>query len=84
MENMQLDELPLRQSARVDSVDWTAIPDGEAHRLRSLGLEEGVLVEALHRGMLFFRDPLAVRVGRMTIALRRKVAAAISCVVIES
>jgi ferrous iron transport protein A len=78
---MQLDQLPLGQSARVDSVDWPAIP--EAHRLRSLGLEEGVLVEALHRGILFFRDPMAVRVGRMTIALRSKVAAAINCAVIE-
>ncbi len=80
---MKLDELPLRQFARVDSVDWALIPDSEAHRLRSLGLEEGALVEALHRGVLFFRDPLAVRVGRMTIALRRKVAAAITCAVIE-
>ncbi len=80
---MQLDELPLRQIAHVDSVDWSAIPDNEAHRLRSLGLEEGVSVEALHRGMLFFRDPLAVRVGRMTIALRRKVAAAIHCNIIS-
>ena len=80
---MQLDQLPLGQSARVDAVDWSAIPDGEAHRLRSLGLEEGVLVEALHRGILFFRDPMAIRVGRMTIALRSKVAAAIKCAVIE-
>jgi ferrous iron transport protein A len=76
---MQLDQLPIGQSARVDSVDWPSIPDGEAHRLRSLGLEEGVLVEALHRGMLFFHDPMAIRVGRMTIALRSKVAAAITC-----
>jgi ferrous iron transport protein A len=80
---MQLDELPLRVSARVDSVDWDAIPSSEAHRLRSLGLEEGALVEPLHRGVLFFRDPLAVRVGRMTIAMRRKVAAAIHCVKVE-
>jgi ferrous iron transport protein A len=77
---MHLDTLPLGKIARIDSVDWAAIPDNEAHRLRSLGLEEGVLVEMLHRGVLFFRDPLAVRVGRMTIALRSKVASAISCV----
>ena len=80
---MQLDNAPLRRILRVDSVDWPAIPDGEAHRLRSLGLEEGAMIEALHRGILFFRDPLAVRVGRMTIALRRKVAVAISCTAID-
>ncbi len=76
---MQLDLLPLRQKRRVASIDWAAIPDSEGHRLRSLGLDEGVFVEPLHRGVLFWRDPIAVRVGRMTIALRRKVAAAIRC-----
>ena len=76
---VQLDQLPLNKSAIVRAIDWTAMPAGEGHRLRSLGLEEGVAIEALHRGILFWRDPVAVRVGRMTIALRRKVAAAISC-----
>lgn len=80
---MQLDIAPLRRALRVDSVNWTAIPDGEAHRLRSLGLEEGAVIEPLHRGILFFRDPIAIRVGRMTIALRRKVALAINCTMID-
>ena len=80
---MQLDDAPLRRALRVDSVDWPAIPDGEAHRLRSLGLEEGAVIEPLHRGILFFRDPLAIRVGRMTIALRRKIAATIACTAID-
>jgi ferrous iron transport protein A len=74
-----LDTLPLNAPARIIAIDWTAIPETEGHRLRSLGLDDGVLVEALHRGILFWRDPLAVRVGRMTVALRRKVALAISC-----
>ena len=76
---MQLDELPLNRAATVRAIDWTAMPDGEGHRLRALGLEEGVAVEALHKGILLWRDPIAVRVGRMTIALRRKAAAAIQC-----
>jgi ferrous iron transport protein A len=76
---VQLDQLPLRQKRRVTSIDWAAMPTSEGHRLRSLGLDEGVFVEALHKGILFWRDPIAVRVGRMTIALRRKVAAAIMC-----
>ena len=47
--------------------------------MRSLGFDAGVTVEALHKGILFWRDPIAVRVGRMTVALRRKVAIAIAC-----
>ncbi|MBL0925576.1 MAG: ferrous iron transport protein A [Sphingomonadaceae bacterium] len=76
---MQLDHLPLGQPAIVRAIDWTAMPEREGHRLRSLGLEEGVAIEALHKGILFWKDPIAVRVGRMTIALRRKVAASILC-----
>lgn len=76
---MQLDEIPLNKCAIVRTIDWAAMPESEGHRLRSLGLEEGVGIEALHRGILLWKDPIAVRVGRMTIALRRKVAAAITC-----
>ncbi|MVZ98363.1 ferrous iron transport protein A [Sphingorhabdus sp. IMCC26285] len=76
---MQLDDLPLNSHARVQTINWAAIPESEGHRLRSLGLEEGVEIEALHKGILLWRDPIAVRVGRMRIALRRKVASAISC-----
>lgn len=76
---MQLDQLPLNRHATVRTIDWASMPDGEGHRLRSLGLEEGVGIEALHKGILLWKDPIAVRVGRMTIALRRQVAAAIIC-----
>ena len=79
MSPVQLDDLPLNSQARVRTIDWAAIPESEGHRLRSLGLEEGVEVEALHKGILFWRDPIAVRVGRMRIAIRRKVASAIFC-----
>lgn len=80
---MTLDSLPPRHPHRVSAVDWSALPEGEGHRLRSLGLEEGAVVELLHRGVLFGRDPLAVKIGRMTVALRRKNAAAVSCAPIE-
>ncbi|RDV01669.1 ferrous iron transport protein A [Sphingorhabdus pulchriflava] len=76
---MNLDTLPIRASARITSIDWTAIPETEGHRLRSLGFDAGVKVQALHKGILFWRDPIAVRIGRMTVALRRKVAIAINC-----
>ncbi|MGL5839330.1 MAG: FeoA family protein [Sphingorhabdus sp.] len=76
---MNLDSLPIGTCARVTMIDWTAIPESEGHRLRSLGLDTGVSVEPLHKGILFWRDPIAVRVGRMTVALRRKVALVIEC-----
>ncbi len=76
---MTLDSLPPRIAHRVTFIDWAALPDGEGHRLRSLGLEVGAVVELLHRGVLFWRDPLAVRIGRMTVAMRRKNAAAVLC-----
>eukprot|EP01041_Mallomonas_annulata_P041385 gene41385-65456_t len=69
MSPVQLDDLPLNSQARVRTIDWAVIPESEGHRLRSLGLEEGVEVEALHKGILFWRDPIAVRVGRMRIAM---------------
>lgn len=76
---MNLDTLPIGTLARISTIDWAVIPDGEGHRLRSLGIDAGAQVEALHKGILFWRDPIAIRVGRMTVALRRKVALAIHC-----
>lgn len=74
---LRLDQLPLRQAAIVARVDWAALAPAEGRRLRELGLDEGVQVEALHVG-LFGRDPIACRVGRMKIALRRAYARAIT------
>lgn len=76
---MQLDHLPLNRAAVIRSINWDVLPDQEGHRLRSLGFEPGVTIETLHKGILMWRDPLAVRVGRMTVALRTNVAAAIDC-----
>lgn len=75
---MRLDQLPLRQPAHISAIDWSSLGDAEARRLRELGFDEGVAIEALHRGGWFGRDPIACRVGRMTIAIRRAQAAAIS------
>ena len=43
---------------------------------RHFGFDEGVAVEPLHLGP-FGRDPIAIRVGRMTVAIRRRHAGAI-------
>lgn len=78
---MRLTDLPLRQPAYVDLIDWSAIPPSEGQRLREFGLCEGASVEALNRGKVFFffgNGPVACRIGRMTIAMRRNHAAAIT------
>lgn len=75
---MRLDQLPLRQPASIDSINWPSLSDVEGQRLRELGVSEGVTIEALHHGGLFGRGPIACRVGRMIVAMRRLHAAAIS------
>lgn len=71
-----LDELPYHVRATVTQIHWDALSDGDVKKLRNLGFDEGVSIEALH-GAPFGRDPLAVRIGRMQIALRRAQARAI-------
>jgi ferrous iron transport protein A len=77
--------LSLARSARntagiVASVDWAALDPAEARRLREFGLDEGVEVELIKPGGRF-GGPAAVRIGRMTVALRRHVAEAIEVAV---
>jgi len=45
-------------------------------RLLELGFVEGAVVEVLHEG-LFGRDPMAVRLDDMRVALRRREASAV-------
>jgi ferrous iron transport protein A len=55
----------------------SALPDVELEsRLIELGFVEGARVELLHEG-IFGRDPIAVRVDNVTIAVRRCEAMAI-------
>ena len=68
---MQLDELPLGQAARITAVDWASLVPEEAQRLRALGLDSGAKVSLAYRGIFAGRDPLAIEIGRMTVALRR-------------
>ena len=68
---MTLDLLPVGQRARIVAVDWSLLVEEEAQRLRALGLDEGARIAVSHRGVFAGSDPLAVMVGRMTVALRR-------------
>jgi ferrous iron transport protein A len=66
--------------SRTPSLDLVSLPRRqpapEARRLRELGFDEGVSVEVLHRASLG-SGPIACRIGRMTVALRRAVAGAV-------
>jgi ferrous iron transport protein A len=75
---VRLTELPLRQPAFVDLIDWSVLSPSEGQRLREFGLCEGASVEALHHGGLWGKGPIACKVGRMTIAMRRNHAAAVT------
>lgn len=74
---MRLDQLPLRQTARIAAIDWEMLAPNEARRLLELGFGEGVVIEVHHHSGLFRTGPIACKVGRMMVALRRAHAAAI-------
>lgn len=71
-----LDQLTVGTKARVEAIDWAALDVAESARLQHFGFDEGVTVEPLHLGPIG-RDPIAIRVGRMTVAIRRRHACAI-------
>jgi ferrous iron transport protein A len=75
-ESLALDKLATGRKARILSIDWGALEAAESSRLRNFGFDEGMTVEALHLGPLG-RDPIAIRVGRMTVAIRRRHASAV-------
>ncbi|HEU4956231.1 MAG TPA: FeoA family protein [Sphingomicrobium sp.] len=71
-----LDQLKLGTRAHIAAIDWASLGDSEARRLKHFGFDEGVTIEPLHLGP-FGRDPLAVRVGRMIVAIRKAQAQAV-------
>ncbi|OJW66449.1 MAG: ferrous iron transport protein A [Sphingomonadales bacterium 63-6] len=68
---MNLDALPTGRRARIIAVDWGILAPEEATRLRALGIDSGAEVEIAHRGVFAGKDPIALSVGRMTVAVRR-------------
>lgn len=76
-----LDQLRTGASAVVVDVSTSATAEGAttldiARRLKELGFVKGEAVKILHRGY-FGGEPLAVRIGQSTFALRRFEAALI-------
>lgn len=76
-----LSELKIGETSTIQGFDTSRIDDKEfsddlEERLLEIGFEEGLSVELLHQGPIA-RDPLAVKIGPMTVALRRAEADAI-------
>jgi ferrous iron transport protein A len=74
---MRLDDLPLRAIALVTDIDWDSLSADDAQRLKDVGIEAGVMVEATHYAP-FARDPIACTIGAETHAVRRAHAAAVT------
>lgn len=75
---MTLEGLERGRRARIVAVDWASLAPEDGARLRALGLDTGAEVAVAHRGVFTARDPLAITIGRMTVALRRIHAAAMA------
>lgn len=75
---MTLADLPFSTEATISTIDWASLSERDGRRLRELGFDEGVAVEPLHGAGFAVRDPIAVRIGRMTVAIRRAHAVAIA------
>lgn len=75
-ESLTLDAVARGESATITAVDWDALAPDEGKRLRALGIDEGALISVAHKGVFGGSDPIAIIIGRMTIALRKVHAAA--------
>ena len=80
---MRADQLPYDRSATITGVDWEHLDPSTASRLRDFGVDEGVSIQMMHKGPVG-RDPVAPRIGRMTVALRKKQAMAIQVALAEA
>lgn len=74
---LRLDKLPMRTNATISAIDWAALGSADARRLRNLGFDDGVSVQPLHAAPVS-QDPIALRVGRMVVAIRRAHASAMT------
>ncbi len=76
-----LSDLKIGDKSTISGFDTSRVEDKEfaadlEERLLEIGFEEGLAVEVLHQGFIG-GDPIAVKIGSMTVALRKMEAAAI-------
>jgi ferrous iron transport protein A len=77
---LRLDTLPPNIPATIAQINWSALSSTAAKRLKAFGFEDGAKIEILHFGGIVAKDPIAFRIGRMTIALRRDQAACVTVI----
>lgn len=68
---LTLDTLAPLDRAEITHVDWDVLAPEEGKRLRALGIDTGARIAIAHRGIFAGHDPIALMVGRMTVAVRR-------------
>ena len=78
--NTTLDLLPPLRRAEIVAIDWSLLAPEEAKRLRAMGIDTGARVAIAHRGIFAGRDPIAILIGRMTVAIRRSHAKAMTVI----
>jgi ferrous iron transport protein A len=79
---LTLDLLPPSRRAEIVAIDWAELAPDEAKRLRAMGIDTGARVSVAHRGIFLGSDPIAIEIGRMTVALRRSHARAMTVVAV--
>ena len=70
-DHLTLDQLSPLDRAEITFVAWDSLAHGEGKRLRALGIDSGARVAIAHRGVFGGHDPIALIVGRSTVAIRR-------------
>jgi ferrous iron transport protein A len=81
-DSLTLDLLAPAARAQITAIAWDTLDPDEGKRLRALGIDAGARVAIAHRGIFFGRDPIALIVGRTTVALRRAHARAMTVVLV--
>ncbi len=77
MTRISLDKLGLGVPGQITALNRAVLSEAEVQRLGAFGFEAGGEVLILHRAGRHGRAVLACKIGRMTIALRSAMAAAI-------
>jgi ferrous iron transport protein A len=70
---LHIDDLLPGEVATIVAIDRDRVDPENARQLHEMGFDEGVDVELLHRAP-FGGDPIALRVGNMGVALRKRLA----------
>ncbi|MGI4880571.1 MAG: FeoA family protein [Janthinobacterium lividum] len=72
-ERLHIEDMRPGDTATIVAIDRDGVDPVTARQLHEMGFDEGVDIELLHRAP-FGGDPMALRVGSMAVALRKRLA----------